>query len=47
MAEELEPRRCPYCGCGFTPSVPEQVYCSKFCEEQHALETGERAPDQG
>ena len=40
-----EPRaKCPYCGCGFIPSEPEQVYCSPFCEQQQALEKGRGAP---
>jgi hypothetical protein len=34
--------RCPYCGCGFVPAQPDQVYCSPFCEQQDALEKGRR-----
>jgi uncharacterized Zn finger protein (UPF0148 family) len=30
--------KCPYCGCGFFPTEPGQVYCSPFCEQQDALE---------
>jgi hypothetical protein len=40
-APEQEPRaECPYCGCGFIPSEPGQVYCSPFCEQQEAIEKG-------
>jgi hypothetical protein len=35
--------KCPYCGCGFVPSEPGQVYCSPFCEQQDAIEKGGRA----
>lgn len=41
MTEPLPERQCPYCDCTFTPSDPEQVYCSVFCEQQQALERGE------
>ena len=27
-------RRCPYCGCGFEPATPDQVYCWPGCEEE-------------
>jgi hypothetical protein len=27
-------RRCPYCGCGFAPTEPGQVYCWPGCEEE-------------
>jgi uncharacterized Zn finger protein (UPF0148 family) len=29
---------CPYCGCGFVPAEPGQVYCWPGCEQQHKLE---------
>jgi hypothetical protein len=44
MSDRAEDRpataQCPYCGCGFQPSEPGQVFCSPFCEQQHALERG-------
>ncbi len=27
-------RRCPYCGCGFEPKTPDQVYCWLGCEAE-------------
>ncbi len=30
--------KCPYCGCGFIPTEPEQAYCSPFCEQQHKID---------
>jgi hypothetical protein len=30
--DETRSRRCPYCGCGFEPAEPGQLYCSPFCE---------------
>jgi hypothetical protein len=32
--EQPESRRCPYCGCGFEPKTPEQLYCWPGCEEE-------------
>ena len=34
----LPDRRCPYCGCNFTPQSPDQRYCGPWCEEQAKLE---------
>jgi hypothetical protein len=39
--EQQERAKCPYCGCGFVPTQPGQVYCSVFCEQQAALEKRE------
>ena len=33
MAEQLEDRQCPYCGCTFTPAEAGQRYCSTWCEQ--------------
>lgn len=30
----LKNRRCPYCGCNFTPQQIDQRYCGLWCEEQ-------------
>jgi uncharacterized Zn finger protein (UPF0148 family) len=35
--------KCPYCGCGFIPQKPGQVYCSPFCEEQEKIDRERRA----
>ena len=42
----LDDRRCPYCGCNFTPEQPDQRYCGPWCEEQARLEgkPGDSAP---
>jgi hypothetical protein len=32
--EQPESRRCPYCGCGFEPKTPDQVYCWAGCEDE-------------
>jgi uncharacterized Zn finger protein (UPF0148 family) len=37
--------RCPYCGCGFIPAEPGQVYCSPFCEQQEKIDRERRAAD--
>ena len=29
---KLEDRRCPYCGCNFTPQTPEQRYCEALSD---------------
>jgi hypothetical protein len=34
----LDDRRCPYCGCNFTPEQPDQRYCGPLREEQARLE---------
>jgi hypothetical protein len=39
--QKEERAQCPYCGCGFIPSEPGQVFCSPFCEQQYALERGQ------
>ena len=49
MAETADPggaprAKCPYCGCGFIPAEPGQVYCGELCERQDAIEKG-RTPD--
>jgi hypothetical protein len=34
MSESLAERQCPYCRCTFTPTEPDQRYCSVFCEQE-------------
>jgi hypothetical protein len=42
--DQPAPARCPYCGCGFDPSEPGQVFCSALCEQQYAIERGGGKP---
>jgi hypothetical protein len=38
----LPDRRCPYCGCNFTPQSPDQRYCAPWCGDQAKLEGKDR-----
>jgi hypothetical protein len=36
--------KCPYCGCGFVRTEPDQVYCWSGCEQQHRADQGKATP---